>query len=154
MLRFVAAAKIEIDELRSCQAKPHLASDGNCHWRKPYALSLQAPAALMDAHAGDNAASTASQPAACKHPSPLQRDALLCHLEAAAAAVGGAHTAPHSSPAHACSATIFCPCRETRYFATWKRRRQWEEHTLPGEVAAITGQAACPFGDAGMFADS
>ncbi|KAI7835944.1 hypothetical protein COHA_010177 [Chlorella ohadii] len=38
--------------------------------------------------------------------------------------------------------------RETRYFATWKRRRQWEEHTLPGEVAAITGQAACPFGDA------
>jgi NAD+ synthase (glutamine-hydrolysing) len=38
--------------------------------------------------------------------------------------------------------------RETRYFATWKRRRQWEEHTLPADVAAVTGQASCPFGDA------
>lgn len=39
--------------------------------------------------------------------------------------------------------------RETRYFATWKRRRQVEEHTLPAELQQLTGQRRCPFGDAG-----
>lgn len=40
-------------------------------------------------------------------------------------------------------------CRETRWFVTWKGRRNTEEHTLPAEVQQITGQATCPFGDAG-----
>ena len=43
------------------------------------------------------------------------------------------------------------PRRETRYFATWKRRRQVEEHGLPAELAALTGQATCPIGDAGAL---
>ncbi|KAI3428464.1 hypothetical protein D9Q98_007289 [Chlorella vulgaris] len=40
--------------------------------------------------------------------------------------------------------------RETRYFATWKRRRQVEEHTLPAELQQLTGQQRCPFGDAAL----
>ena len=45
-------------------------------------------------------------------------------------------------------------CRETRYFATWKRRRCTEEHTLPAEVQQLSGQARCPFGDAGTCTES
>ncbi|KAK9820653.1 hypothetical protein WJX81_008191 [Elliptochloris bilobata] len=40
--------------------------------------------------------------------------------------------------------------RETRYFATWKRPREVEEHGLPPAVRAATGQAACPIGDAAL----
>eukprot|EP00887_Chlorella_sp_A99_P004869 scaffold4.g4869.t1 len=41
-------------------------------------------------------------------------------------------------------------CRETRWFATWKFRRAVEEHTLPAEIAKLTGQGRCPFGDAAL----
>ena len=45
--------------------------------------------------------------------------------------------------------------RETRYFATWKHRRQVEDHPLPRAIQALTGQASCPFGDAALrFADA
>lgn len=54
----------------------------------------------------------------------------------------------NQSAVHSCF-PLFPAHRETRYFATWKRRRQWEEHSLPGEVAAAAGHATCPFGDAG-----
>ena len=36
--------------------------------------------------------------------------------------------------------------RETRYFATWKRPQVVEEHDLPREIRAITGQRTCPIG--------
>lgn len=34
-----------------------------------------------------------------------------------------------------------------RYFATWKHRGLLEEHSLPAEVAEVTGQRDAPFGD-------
>lgn len=34
-----------------------------------------------------------------------------------------------------------------RYFATWKHKGVLEEHSLPAEVAELTGQQAVPFGD-------
>jgi NAD+ synthase (glutamine-hydrolysing) len=40
--------------------------------------------------------------------------------------------------------------RETRYFATWKHRRQVEPHPLHPEIQEITGQTSCPFGDAAL----
>ena len=40
--------------------------------------------------------------------------------------------------------------RETRYFATWKRPRETEEHGLPPAVRAATGQTTCPIGDAAL----
>lgn len=40
--------------------------------------------------------------------------------------------------------------RETRYFATWKRPRETEEHGLPPVVRAATGQTMCPIGDAAL----
>ncbi|KAL4439201.1 hypothetical protein ABPG77_004103 [Micractinium sp. CCAP 211/92] len=40
--------------------------------------------------------------------------------------------------------------RETRYFSTWKRRRQTEEHGLPAALQQLTGQDSCPFGDAAL----
>ena len=41
-------------------------------------------------------------------------------------------------------------CRETRYFSTWKRRRQHEDHYLPDVIrkAARSSQRSVPFGDA------
>jgi len=41
-------------------------------------------------------------------------------------------------------------CRETRYFSTWKRKREVEEHYLPDEVREATEgqQKSVPFGDA------
>ena len=48
-------------------------------------------------------------------------------------------------------------CRETRYFSTWKRKRQYEEHHLPDVVrrASRGSQASVPFGDAVLaFEDS
>lgn len=40
--------------------------------------------------------------------------------------------------------------RETRYFSTWKRRRQITEHSLPEEISQLTAgkQRTVPFGDA------
>ena len=59
-------------------------------------------------------------------------------------------THPSTHPPHPSIHTHTHPHRETRYFATWKRRRQTEEHTLPAGVqAAAGGQRTCPFGDAG-----
>lgn len=40
--------------------------------------------------------------------------------------------------------------RETRYFTTWKHRNTVEEHTLPLNVQELTGQRACPFGEAAL----
>uniref|UniRef100_A0A383W8A4 Glutamine-dependent NAD(+) synthetase n=1 Tax=Tetradesmus obliquus TaxID=3088 RepID=A0A383W8A4_TETOB len=37
--------------------------------------------------------------------------------------------------------------RETRYFASWKHKGQLEEHSLPRDIAAATGQSSCSFGD-------
>lgn len=41
-------------------------------------------------------------------------------------------------------------CRETRYFSTWKRRRQHEDHYLPDAIkrACRGSQRSVPFGDA------
>ena len=45
--------------------------------------------------------------------------------------------------------------REPRYFSTWKHRRTVEDHFLPAEIRALTGQSSCPIGDAGLqFADA
>lgn len=38
--------------------------------------------------------------------------------------------------------------RETRWFATWKRRGAVEELALPPCVAQVAGQETAPFGDA------
>jgi len=40
--------------------------------------------------------------------------------------------------------------RETRYFATWKRRRTLEDFTLPPEIRELTGQTTAPIGDAAL----
>ena len=41
-------------------------------------------------------------------------------------------------------------CRESRYFKSWKRPREVEEHGLPPEIRAVTGQRTCPLGDAAL----
>jgi NAD+ synthase (glutamine-hydrolysing) len=43
--------------------------------------------------------------------------------------------------------------REPRWFAGWRRRFAAEEHALPPEIAALTGQETCPFGDAALRFD-
>ncbi|GBF95639.1 glutamine-dependent NAD(+) synthetase [Raphidocelis subcapitata] len=40
--------------------------------------------------------------------------------------------------------------RETRYFSTWKHQGVLEDHPLPPELRALTGQAKCPFGDGAL----
>ena len=42
-------------------------------------------------------------------------------------------------------------CRETRYFSTWKRKREVEEHSLPDEVREAT-QAGIPHQPSAIFA--
>ncbi|CAL8465594.1 g5130 [Coccomyxa elongata] len=40
--------------------------------------------------------------------------------------------------------------RESRYFKSWKRVREVEDHGLPPEIREVTGQRTCPFGDAAL----
>lgn len=68
----------------------------------------------------------------------------LCEMEqesrpALTLALSPPHHPPQLSHSH----------RETRWFVTYKRRREVEEHTLPAVIQELTGQAQCPFGDAG-----
>ena len=37
-----------------------------------------------------------------------------------------------------------CPCRESRYFTTWKRPRQIVDFRLPLEIQELTGEASSP----------
>jgi hypothetical protein len=37
-----------------------------------------------------------------------------------------------------------------RYFSTWKHKGRLEDHPLPPDVRAATGQAAAPFGDGAL----
>jgi NAD+ synthase (glutamine-hydrolysing) len=55
-----------------------------------------------------------------------------------------------SAAVHKCATntrTHLPVCRPRRYFATWKHKGQLEEHSLPAEVADLTGQHQVPFGD-------
>ena len=47
---------------------------------------------------------------------------------------------------------ICFPClrRESRYFKSWKRAREVEDHGLPPEIREVTGQRTCPLGDAAL----
>ena len=42
--------------------------------------------------------------------------------------------------------------RETRWFTTWKRRNETDDHTLSRELAEVTGQNKVPFGHAAISA--
>ena len=37
-----------------------------------------------------------------------------------------------------------CPCRESRYFTTWKRPRQTVDFRLPLEIQELTGEPSSP----------
>ena len=52
--------------------------------------------------------------------------------------------------ANACGMMPLVKCRESRYFSTWKKRRQVEDLQLPEEVRQATAgqQRTVPFGDA------